>query len=257
MLAVIVKTRTVKALLLAGGYGTRLQPLTDTIPKCLLELDGKRLIDYWVLKLIDAGVKQAIVNTHHLREVVRKYIETVNSQNKIDLIESYEPELLGSAGTVSNNASFADNCEMVLLIYADNLSSIDLGKLIDFHRSHSEPVTMLLFHAENPKACGIATLDKNGLIINFVEKPAIPDSDLANAGVYVVDSDVYRDIADMNAFDFGFDVLPHYVGKMKGYVFNGYHRDIGTIASLERARQDIQSGLYQSFVKDNAVRPCD
>jgi len=246
---------TVKALLLAGGYGTRLQPLTDTIPKCLLELDGQRLIDYWILNLVDAGVKQALVNTHHLYEVVREYIQTINAQNKIQLIESYEPELLGSAGTVSNNASFADDCDLVLLIYADNLSNIDLRKLLDFHRSHSEPVTMLLFHAENPKACGIATLDQNSLIRKFAEKPAIPDSDLANAGVYVVDSSVYRDIADMNAFDFGFDVLPHYVGKMKGYVFNGYHRDIGTIESLERARLDIQNGVFQNHTKDKAVQP--
>ena len=114
---------------------------------------------------------------------------------------------------------------------------------------------MLLFHAEYPRVCGIATLDQKGLIRKFVEKPAIPDSDLANAGVYVVDSNVYRDIADMNAFDFGFDVLPHYIGKMKGYVFNGYHRDIGTIESLERARLDIQNGVFQNHTKDKAVQP--
>ncbi|MEJ1338289.1 MAG: nucleotidyltransferase family protein [Candidatus Sedimenticola sp. (ex Thyasira tokunagai)] len=238
--------RDLKAVLLAGGYGTRLKPLTDSIPKCLVIINERPLIDFWIEKLNAAGVKEALINTHYLPIPVRNYIRSVNLQGKINLVESYEEILLGSAGTVSNNADFADDCDQVLLIYTDNLSDIDLNDLLDFHLSHDEPITMLLFHAENPATCGIATLDESDLVEQFIEKPENPESDLANGGIYIIDSNTYREIAQLNAFDFGFDVLPHYVGKMKGFILNGYHRDIGTLESLDQAHQDISDGVFKN-----------
>jgi NDP-sugar pyrophosphorylase family protein len=99
-------------------------------------------------------------------------------------------------------------------------------------------MTMLLFHAPNPKACGIATVDATGRIVDFVEKPAEPTSDLANAGVYAVTADAWREMADARAFDLGFDVLPKFVGRMQGHVHEGYHRDIGNLDALEASRAD-------------------
>jgi NDP-sugar pyrophosphorylase family protein len=133
----------------------------------------------------------------------------------------------------------------VLVIYADNLSTIDLSALLAFHRAHEDPLTMALFHAPNPRACGIATLDDAGRITAFTEKPENPASDLANAGLYVLDAAAWREIADMGAFDFGFDVLPRFVGRMRGFVHAGYHRDIGTPESLAQADADIAHGRFQ------------
>jgi len=234
-------TARVRALLLAGGLGTRLRPLTDTVPKCLVTIGDRPLLDYWVGPLAEAGIAEARINTHAHADRAREYIGSVNAQGRARLSESHEPELLGSAGTITANADLADDAEQVVIVYADNLSDVDLRPLLAFHRRHGDPMTMMLFRAPNPRACGIAELDAQGRVVSFVEKPDRPASDLANAGLYVVTAAAYREIAAMGAFDLGFDVLPRFVGRMRGWAWGGYHRDIGTRAALDGARRDAAS----------------
>ncbi len=229
----------VKALLLAGGLGTRLRPLTETTPKCLIDIGGKALLTYWIEALRKAGVVEAVINNHHLPDQVRTYIEQVNEESALRLRESYEPLLLGSAGTIHANRDLADGADCVLVIYADNISDMNLASLVTYHQSHGFPVTMVLFHAPDPRQAGIATLDASGTVVEFVEKPEVPTSDLANAGVYVLSAEAYREVADMDAFDMGFDVLPRFVGRMKGWPWEGYHLDIGTHEALKKAREDV------------------
>ncbi len=196
------------------------------------------MLSWWLDALEAAEIGTALVNTHHLRDAVTAYIDAENARRSLHLIESYEPDLLGSAGTVHANRRFADDAEVVVVIYADNLSTIDLGNMLEFHKAHGDPFTMALFRTEFPSKCGIATLDSDARIREFVEKPACPTSDLANAGVYAINAAAWREIADMQAFDFGFDVLPAFVGRMRGYAFDGYHRDIGTPQALAKAQAD-------------------
>jgi D,D-heptose 1,7-bisphosphate phosphatase len=231
-------TRRVKALLLAGGLGTRLRPLTDSMPKCLVPIADRPLLDVWIDRLAEAGIREARINTHAFAEQVRAYLERVNSEGRLHLTESHEPTLLGSAGTVTANADLADDADQIVIIYADNFSDVDLRPLLAFHRTHSDPLTMVLFRAPNPRACGIAELDTEGRIISFVEKPEQPATDLANAGLYVVNAAAYREIAAMQAFDLGFEALPRFVGRMRGWVWGGYYLDIGTHEALSRARRD-------------------
>jgi mannose-1-phosphate guanylyltransferase len=235
----VPKSERVKALLLAGGLGTRLRPITNAVPKCLVPVAGKPLVDYWFDRLELCGVTRVLMNTHHHAELVRAHLAEVMRTRALELHEAHEPRLLGSAGTVHANRAWADDADEVLIVYADNLSNVDLRKVLAFHRSHSDPLTMMLFHTPYPKQCGIASLDERGRILEFVEKPAEPKSDLANAGLYVVDADAYREIADRNAFDFGFDILPTFLGRMSGFVFEGYHRDIGNLDALEQAHHDV------------------
>ena len=159
--------RPPKALLLAAGPGTRLRPLTDRVPKCLVPIAGRPLLDYWLMALADAGVRQVTINTHHLRDQVRDHITAVNARGGQQIAEAFEPRLLGSAGTVSCNRAFADDCDELLLIYADNFSDVDLRAMLAYHRSHGDPVTMLLFRASDPRACGIVQLDDEGHITDF------------------------------------------------------------------------------------------
>ena len=224
-----------KALLLAGGLGTRLRPLTDATPKCLVEVGGRPLLDYWFDTLGAAGVHDVLINTHHLPGPVDRFLALKNQQG-FRAIASFEPTLLGSAGTIAAQPGWADDAEDVLIIYADNLSDLNVTALLQAHREHGQAMTMLLFRAPEPKACGIAVLDATGLVTAFEEKPAAPKSDLANAGVYAVTASAWREIAAMQAFDIGFDVLPKFVGRMHGHLHIGYHRDIGTLAALEAAR---------------------
>ena len=230
----------VKSLLLAGGLGTRLRPLTDSVPKCLISIAGRPLLDIWTQRLVECGIREARINTHALAEIVRAHIVQINAENELRLIEAHEPALLGSAGTITANADLADDVDEIIVIYADNFSDIDLRPLIAFHREHTDPLTMVLFRAPDPSACGIATLDKEGRIISFVEKPETPTSNLANAGLYVIDAVAYREIAEMKAFDLGFEVLPQFVGRMRGWIWGGYYLDIGTHDSLTRAQCDAR-----------------
>jgi len=126
----------------------------------------------------------------------------------------------------------------VIVVYADNFSDVDLRRMLAFHRAHGDPFTMLLFRAPDPRACGIAELDGEGRVVSFVEKPREPRSDLANAGVYVVSADAYREIAAARAFDLGFEILPRFVGRMRGWAWEGYHLDIGNPEALAKARRD-------------------
>jgi histidinol-phosphate phosphatase family protein len=242
----------VKAIILAGGLGTRLRPLTDTLPKCLVPIAGRPLLGYWVDALVRAGVREARVNNHAHADQVRAYVKSVSASGRLRLDESYEPKLLGSAGTIAANADLADGSDVVVIVYADNFSDVDLGRMIAFHRSHDDPFTMLLFRAPVPSACGIAELDAEGRVVSFVEKPKEPRGDLANGGVYVVDADAYREIAAMGAFDIGFEVLPRFVERMRGWLWEGYHLDVGTHEALEKARADAP-GLASRTVERPGV----
>lgn len=227
----------VKALLLAAGVGSRLRPLTDATPKCLIPIAGRPLLDYWFDRLSLAGVRDVLINTHHHHDQVRAYLNELNRKRGFRVVEAHEPVLLGSAGTVRANRSWMDGASHCMIIYADNLSSVDLAALLTFHRSHDDAMTMMLFHAPEPSRSGIVELDGESRIVSFVEKPREPRGDLANAGVYVVTADAYREIADLAAFDFGFDVLPRFVGRMRGWLSECYHRDIGTHESLQDAER--------------------
>lgn len=231
-------THKTRALLLAGGLGTRLKPITDTTPKCLVPIAGRPVLDYWFDAMASAGIREGRINTHHLPEPVRRFIAARNASAGFAMREAYEPKLLGSAGTITANRDLADGADEVLVLYADNFSTVDLAEMVRFHRTHGDPMTMLLFHAPVPSACGIAELDGAGRVIGFQEKPTAPRSDLANAGAYVVSADAYREIADMKAFDIGFDVLPRFIGRMRGYLHPGYHLDIGTLEALRKAEAD-------------------
>lgn len=227
-----------KAVLLAAGLGTRLRPITNEIPKCLISINQRPLIDYWFGALRRADIRDVLINTHHLPAQVRDYLRNLQAHERWNIAEKYEPKLLGSAGTIHKNRAWMDDGDTCVIIYADNLSTLDLGEVIAFHRSHDDPFTTVLFRTHRPEACGIAELDTNGRIVGFIEKPKRPKSDLANAGVYVMNAEAYREIADRNRFDLGFDVLPAFINRMHGYCFEGYHRDIGDIDSLEQARID-------------------
>ena len=230
--------RTAKSMILAAGLGTRLRPLTDTIPKCLVPIAGRPLLDYWIDGLCTAGICRGSGQHPRPCRTGPDLYRSCQRRGTPPPAESFEPELLGSAGTIAANADLADGADEVVIVYADNFSDVDLGRLLAFHRAHGDPFTMLLFRAPDPRSCGIAELDEAGRIVSFVEKPRTPRSDLANAGVYVVSAEAYREIAAMRAFDLGFEVLPRFVGRMRGWLWEGYHLDIGNPKALERARHD-------------------
>lgn len=228
-----------KAYLLAAGLGTRLRPITNTTPKCLIDIAGKPLMQWWLELLARYSVSEVLVNTHYLAEQVHTFIEKYNATDgQQHVTEFYEPELLGSGGTVSVSRDFIGTDESFLICYADNLTNINLRKMMRFHESHSGILTMALFHANNPKQCGIATIDNAEKITEFEEKPEQPISDLANAGIYIANRALLQYLSNASFIDFSRDVLPKLIGKMYGYEMHDYLIDIGTIESLKKARSE-------------------
>lgn len=225
-----------KAFLLAAGIGTRLKPFTDTQPKCLIPIHGTPLLKIWLDLLAMHGVTEVLINTHHHADQVERFVSGYGQQSPMKLHTTFEPQLLGSAGTVWRNHGFVDDQKDFIIAYADNLTDLDLAKMIDTHRifrSMEGILTMGLIQAPDPTQCGIVTLDQNNRIIRFVEKPVKPESDLANGGVYITSSqllDYYPDSADetTGVLDLGHHILPRLTGKMYGYRITDYLRDIGT-----------------------------
>ncbi|HEU4507285.1 MAG TPA: HAD-IIIA family hydrolase [Pyrinomonadaceae bacterium] len=246
----------IKALVMAAGLGERLRPLTNGIPKCLVRIGQRPLLDYWLESLIACGIREAVINTHAHREEMQRYIQAVNQRRGIRINESYEPRLLGTAGTITANREYLSDADQVVIVYADNFSNVDLSEMLAFHRSKQAQITMLLFRAEDPRRCGIVQLDSAGRVTRFEEKPEAPAGNLANGGVYIIESSLLSRIASMAATDLGFDVLPRLTGHIQGWIFNGYHLDIGTHSTYARAQLDAPSVLKSRGYFADGARPC-
>lgn len=227
-----------KAFLLAAGLGTRLRPITDSTPKCMLRIGDRPLLDIWLDAMAGVGVQEVLVNLHHLAPVVRSHVAARGRPPAVRMVE--EQELLGSAGTLLANRGFVDGEEMFLAVNADNLTDFDLAGLIDAHRDGGAAATLSVFHAPRPAECGIVDVE-DGCVVGYVEKPAHPRSDLANAGMYAFHPSVLDVIAGPPPKDIGYDLLPRLVGRARAVTLDGcYFIDIGTPTALERARNEWQ-----------------
>lgn len=230
-----------RALVLAAGVGSRLRPLTDRVPKCLIPLAGRPLLARWRDALVRAGVQEAAVNTHAHAEQVDAWLAGPAGEGLAWHVH-HEPKLLGSAGTLRALLPWLEEARDFFVIYSDNLSTIDLAELLQLHRARGSEFTMALFDAPDPRACGIAELDAHARIVAFEEKPAQPRSSLANAGIYVISRGVAGALLDASSFDIGHDLLPRLVGRMDGVPLRGYHRDIGTPEALALAEHHLREG---------------
>ena len=234
-----------RAILLAAGLGTRLRPITDTIPKCLVPINGKPLIDYWLEQLTKAGIEKFLINTHYLHEQVESYIEQSKFAGMVDLV--YEKELLLTGGTVIANKDFISD-EPFMLVHADNLSICDYKDFINAHKNRpaNTEITMMTFTTDDPKSCGVVKTDNSGIIQEFHEKVQNPPSTIANGAVYIVEASVisYMERLKKVKVDFSVDVLPYYMGRIFTYYNGLYHRDIGNIRSYELAQIETNS-LYR------------
>jgi len=242
------------ALLLSAGFGTRLRPLTDNIPKCLVEINGVPLLEYWLKMLTDAGIHQILVNLHYKAEKVTDFIKNSKYQPFVKLV--YEDKLLGTGGTLLKNIDFF-NGEAIMLIHADNLS---LFNMADFIRRHNErpsdtEITMMTFTTTTPKSCGIVQLDEQGIVKAFFEKSQNPPGNLASAALFIMEPTVLDFLRQFNKeeFDFSAEVIPHYVNRIFTYHNETYHRDIGTMESLEIAKKKFPI-VFEEYQKKKSAR---
>lgn len=237
-----------KALLLAAGLGTRLRPITDATPKCLVKVHDKPLLDFWFDLLFPAGIERALVNMHWLAKQVETHIAGSRWRDRIDT--AYEPELLGTGGTIVANRSYFAS-EDFLLAHVDNLTDFDVVEFIEAHRNRPRGciMTMLTFQTDDPRSCGILALDKYGVVQEFHEKVENPPGDLANAAVYIVGREIVDFTKNLGKpfVDLSTEVIPHFVGRIFTAKTRGYHRDIGTLKSLQAADVYFRSYANGTF----------
>jgi mannose-1-phosphate guanylyltransferase len=224
----------VRAVLLAGGRGERLRPLTDVMPKCLVPINGTPLLSIWLDLCAAHGVTDVLVNVSAHGSQVRRLLATRTGPPRVVLVEESRPR--GNAGTVRDQRAFVEHDASFFVLYSDNLTTVDLGALWRFHHSHSDVLTLGVFRTAFPTMAGIVTLGEAGRVLEFTEKPERPVTDLANAGVYVARRQLLDRIPHGEVVDFALDVFPRCGGEMRAIPIEGYLLDIGHAAALARAQ---------------------
>lgn len=232
-----------KGMILAAGEGRRLRPLTDHLPKPMLPVANRPLLEYTITYLRDCGVTDLAINLYHLPQVVMDYFGD-GSRWGVSLRYSVEDRLLGSAGGVKRLQPFFD--ETFVVFYGDLLTWTDLRPMIELHRRAGVLATMGLYHVPDPWNRGIVQLDEAKNIVRFVEKPSRAQvfSNLANAGIYILEPAVLSRIPAEQVYDFGHDVFPGLLAEgvqVAGYVIEDLLIDIGLPEKYEEANQIILS----------------
>lgn len=234
-----------KAILLAAGLGTRLRPLTETVPKCLAPIRGRPLLDYWLDHLLGQGVVDAVrINTHYLAGEVRDHVARSRWRDRIELV--HEETLLGTGGTVLASREWLGRSPF-LVAHADNLTDAHIGDLVASHCA-AEPdilMTLLAFRTDQPRECGILELDARGRVTGFHEKVEDPPGDIANGAVYVVAPEVLDRLAALGrpVIDLSTEVIPSLVPRVQARVHRGFFRDIGSPEALADAEARFPVGF--------------
>ena len=232
-----------KAFLLAGGHGTRLKPLTDTVPKCLLPIRGTPILQIWFALCRQFGIEQVLINLHSHGEVVRRFVQEHKDGLSVSLF--VESERLGSAGTIRANRDWVSKENSFWVFYADVLTTTNLTDILDFHNSRRPVATIGVYEVPNPSRCGIVQVDRGGIVREFVEKPKVPIGNLAFSGLMVATPALLEVIPDESPVDLGFHVLPRVVGRMAAYRISDFLLDVGTLETYQTA-QETWPGLFQS-----------
>ncbi len=228
-----------KALILCAGLGTRLRPLTDTMPKPMVPLAGRPLLEHLLRLCAGYGVTDVAVNLHYLPFVVMEHCGDGRAMG-VNILYGLESELLGTAGAVNNFREFFS--EPFFVLYGDVYTEVDLRAMAAFHEQKGGVATIGLYRVANPTECGLVDKDEEGRVARFVEKPAVAFTDLANAGIYALSPKVLDYIPESGFCDFGRDVFPAMLAAgeaLYGYPVPEYVMDIGSPEKYETAQRHV------------------
>lgn len=238
-----------KAVIMAGGEGTRLRPLTSNAPKPMLPIANRPMMEHVVHLLRRHGFDEIVVTVAFLANHIKTYFGD-GSEFGVSIRYADEPVPLGTAGSVGNAREFLD--ETFLVISGDVLTDIDLGKVLEFHEQHRSLATIGLTSVDNPLEFGIVITREDGSIERFLEKPTWGQvfSDTINTGIYVLEPEIFDYIPSGRSVDFSGEVFPALLDAGRplfGAVVDGYWEDVGTLDAYLSAHKDV---LDQKVVVD-------
>lgn len=224
-----------QAFLLCAGLGTRLRPLTHILPKVMMPVSGRPLLEIWLTVLEASGVTKVFINTHHMSHLIKDYVARVKfTYLEIELI--YEEVLLGTAGTISLNRDSFDSD--LLVIHADNFGIFDLKPFFAFHENNLNfDYSIMTFKTSNPNECGIFEKDSAGMITGFEEKPRNAKSNIANSAIYIFKPKILDFIKENNLKDLSYDLIRLYYNLAALWMYEGVFFDIGNVKSLVKANK--------------------
>ncbi|ABG04585.1 Nucleotidyl transferase [Rubrobacter xylanophilus DSM 9941] len=234
-----------QAVILVGGLGTRLRPITYDIPKALVPLRNKPFMGYTLDFLRGGGIEGAVLSLGYLPDPIQRYIDERGDLDGFSVEYAVEERPLGTAGGIKNAARFLQDGPVVVL-NGDVLTGMDLRKAIELHRSTGALATITLTSVEDPTAYGLVEVDHDMMVRRFIEKPS-PDevtTNLVNAGVYVLEPEVLEMIPPGREVSIEREIFPRLQERRQLYahVSSSYWKDIGTPRSYLAASHDVLSG---------------
>ncbi|HSO93878.1 MAG TPA: sugar phosphate nucleotidyltransferase, partial [Candidatus Dormibacteraeota bacterium] len=236
-----------KAVVMAGGEGSRLRPLTSGLPKPLVPVVGKPVMEHILRLLLRHGISEVVVTLQYMGSSIRDYFGD-GSDFGMDITYVVEDAPLGTAGSVKNAQAYLD--EPFIVISGDALTDIDLGQAIEFHRERHAVATIVLTSVASPLEFGVVITNSDGTINRFLEKPSWGEvfSDQVNTGIYILEPQVLDLLPPAAVVDWSSDVFPKMLrGGMPlyGYLASGYWCDIGNIQTYYQANWDALEGRVQ------------
>ncbi len=230
-----------KAVVMAGGFGTRIQPLTNSIPKPMLPILNKPMMEHIIKKLKSVGINEIVVLLYFKPEVIQNYFKD-GSDLGIKINYVLPDDDYGTAGAVKKAQKYLD--ERFIVVSGDLVTDFDFKEIIGFHNAVNSKLTITLTSVEDPLQFGVVITDKDGKILRFLEKPGWGEvfSDTINTGIYVIEPEILDYIPDNIPFDFSKDLFPKLMKEgitLYGYNAKGYWRDVGNPESYREVNKDI------------------
>lgn len=240
-----------KAVIMAGGEGSRLRPLTCTSPKPMARILGRPIIEYILNLLEEHKTDEAAVTLGYLPHMIEDAYEDGFGRMKLKFFREDEP--LGTAGSVRNAA--AEFNEPFVVISGDAMCDINLTKVMDYHKAQGAAITIVAVSQADPREYGLLKVNEENRVVGFIEKPSWSQSvtDLANTGVYIINPECLRLIPKDEKFDFASDLFPLMLERgmpVFCYHSDGYWCDIGSVESYMKCQQDIFDGKMKIYGSD-------
>ena len=250
-------TGGMQAVIMAGGEGSRLRPLTSNVPKPMLPIVDKPMMEHIIGLLKRHGINDIVATVQFLSSVIRNYFGDGSDQG-VSLSYATEDEPLGTAGSVLAAGEFLEGT--FLVISGDAMTDLDLSKAIEFHRSKGASATLVLKRVPDPLEFGIVMMKEDGAIDRFLEKPTWGQvfSDTINTGIYVLEPEVLDLIPPDQPYDFSSELFPLMLDKglpLFGFVTDAYWTDVGNTDAYIQAHRDVLSGTVDVDIPGFELRP--
>ncbi|MEW5803145.1 MAG: nucleotidyltransferase family protein [bacterium] len=230
-----------RGIILSAGRGTRLGHYTQNMPKVMMEIGGKPVLEHGILLFKKHGIENLCINLHHCPEVIQNYFADGHKWG-VNIQYNLEKELLGTAGAVKAFEELMDEGEKIMVLYGDNLTDCDLTALRRFHERKKALLTMAFIEEDEVSKSGILAFDHNCRVVRMVEKPKPEEifSHYVNAGILLLEHEVLDLIPKGEFYDFGYHLLPRMIREERGiyaYPMNGYLISLDTPEYYQKAQE--------------------